>query len=213
MSRLSVSLALGAAVVLSSASVAGAGIYTGTGGAFADAPENGTPGSVTYTITVGDAGQVGTFNGVTLNGLAHAFLGDLTATLTAPDGTVITIFDRIGKSSPDSGFGDSSNFLGNYAFKDGGASIWAAAQAVNGSSVVAAGIYAASAPLTGAPLNLQSLLAGRSTLGDWKLTISDFSVGEVGTLSGWVLDFSVVPSPGAVALLGLAGLTRSRRRR
>lgn len=200
------------ALSLSLASVASANIYGGPGGAIPDAPANGTPGVATFLITVGDAGQVGSFNGLTLSGLAHTFLGDLTATLTAPDGTVVTIFDRVGKTSPDSGFGDSSNFLGTYVFKDGGAGLWAAAAAVNGATVVANGNYSASAALTGAAISLQAALAGHSVTGDWKLTIADYGVGESGTLGNWQLDFSVVPAPGVLATLAL-GVLGARRRR
>jgi hypothetical protein len=209
MMRLAVTVTVG----LSLAQVASANIYTGTGGLVPDSPESGTPGVASFFITVGDVGTIGNFNSAALNTLVHTFLGDLTATLTAPDGTVVTLFDRIGKTSPDFGFGDSSNFLGSYTFKSSGASLWAAAQNVPGSSIVPGGIYAAAAPLTGAPVDLQAALGGHSAQGVWKLTIADYGVGESGSLSSWALDFSVVPSPGAIALVILAVPAAHGRRR
>lgn len=210
MLRLAVTVTVG----LSLAQVASANVYTGTGGLIPDSPESGTAGVANYFITVGDVGTIGSFNSAALNGLVHTFLGDLTATLTAPDGTVVTIFDRIGKTSPDFGFGDSSNFLGNYTFKSSGASIWTAAQNIPGSSIVPGGIYAAAAAFTGAPVDLQAALGGHSAQGVWKLSIADYGVGESGNLTSWALDFTVVPSPGAIALLVLAvPAARGRRRR
>lgn len=201
------------AVLLFVASVAQASIYNGTGGFLPDAPGDGANGVASFVINVGDAGQVGSFNSVTITGFNHVFLGDLGATITSPDGTVITLFERIGKTNPDSGFGDSSNFLGTYAFANGGADIWAAAAAVPGSGNVAQGTYAASAGLTGAAIDLQAAFGGRNALGNWTLTITDYSVGEAGAITGWSLNMGVVPAPSVAAILVGACASVGRRRR
>jgi hypothetical protein len=194
------------------AAFAQASVYSGGGGFLPDAPRDGVNAVSTFVISVADSGQVGTFNSLSIFGFTHTFLGDLGATLTAPDGTTVTLFERIGKTDPNFGFGDSSNFLGTYTFADAGASIWTAAASVPGASNVAQGTYFASAALTGAQINLQSALGGRSILGDWTLTITDYSVGEAGAISGWNLNLGVVPAPSACAVLLGLGL-RSRRRR
>lgn len=207
------------AVALFCAQATQADIYSGVGGVFSDSAGEGSPGVVSFLVTIEDVGSVDTFNSLSLLGLNHTFLGDLGATITAPDGTVVTLFERIGKTSPDSGFGDSSNFFGNYVFADGGANIWTAAASVPGSGVVAPGTYSASAALTGAAINLQSAFAGKSIFGTWTLTISDYAAGEVGLITGWNINMNVVPGPSALAFgaIGLAGRafgrTRSRRAR
>ncbi|MBL9118300.1 MAG: proprotein convertase P-domain-containing protein [Phycisphaerae bacterium] len=206
-------LAAPAAALLFAASVAQAGIYNGIGGFLPDAPDEGLTGVASFVINVGDAGQVGSFNSLTITGFNHVFLGDLGATLTAPDGTVITLFERIGKTNPDAGFGDSSNFLGTYAFANGGSDIWAAAASVPGSGNVAQGTYFASAGLTGAAIDLQAAFGGKNAFGNWTLTITDYSVGEAGAITGWSLNMGLVPAPSAAAMLVGAFASVGRRRR
>ena len=63
------------------------------------------------------------------------------------------------------------------------------------------------------PIDLNALIAGKDITGDWKLIIVDAAGGDIGALVEWSLDFSVVPAPGAMALLGLAGVVGGRRRR
>jgi hypothetical protein len=204
-----------AAALLALAGRASAAIYSGAGGVIPDAIDTDLPGSITYTINVTDAGFVGSFNGVQFTNLAHNFLGDLTCVLTAPNGLSVTIFDRIGKTNPEFGFGDSSNFFGSYAFKDGGSNIWAIAGALNGSQIVPGGIYSASAPLTGAAVSLQNAFAGTPAQGQWKVTFMDYGVGESGSFSNWFMDLTLTPIPGpsGALLLLLAGYGARRRTR
>lgn len=49
--------------------------------------------------------------------------------------------------------------------------------------------------------------------GVWTLRIYDWASGDTGSLGGWSIDVTHVPAPGALALLGLAGLVSGRRRR
>ncbi|MFO0829477.1 MAG: proprotein convertase P-domain-containing protein [Phycisphaerales bacterium] len=188
--------------------VAAADIFNGSGGSI---PDN-NPAGIVSTINVANAGQVGVFNGLTINGLTHTWVGDVVITLTLPDATVITIADRIGKTSATTGFGDSSNFGGNYTFNDAGGDIWASAASGDTNFVIPTGAYRASAALTGAAINLNALIAGKNVTGDWKLTITDGAAGDTGSYTDWSLNFSIVPTPGALALLGLAGLAGRRRR-
>jgi MYXO-CTERM domain-containing protein len=206
-----------ALTIAAAASATSGNVYCGAGGSLVDF---GTaPGVATFTINVTDAGVVGTFNGLTLTNFTHTWAGDLVATLTLPDATVVSLFDRIGKTNATTGFGDSSDFNGNYVIADGGANLWAAAFAAPGAGAIPGGSYYAtgsgvgSTTATGpAALNLNALLAGKSITGTWTLTITDFAGGDTGALGEWCLDIGVVPAPGAMALLGLAGLAGRRRR-
>ncbi len=208
-----VAVALCAAML--AAGHASAAIYTGGGGAIPDAIDTDVPGTITYTINVTDSGFVGSFNGVQFTNLAHSFLGDLSCVLTAPNGLSVTLFDRVGKTNPEFGFGDSSNLFGSYAFKDGGSNLWAVAAALNGSQIVPGGIYSASAPLTGAPISLQNALVGVPAQGIWKVTFTDFGVGEAGSFTNWFMDLTLTPVPGpsAALVLLLAGMRLRRRTR
>lgn len=191
------------------ASVASANFYSGLGGAI---PDN-SPAGAAFTINVGDAGQVGTFNGITLTGLTHTWAGDLVISLVLPDATTVSIANRIGKTSSVSGFGESSNFGGNYTFNDTGADIWAAGLGGGSDFIIPSGAYRATGALVSTPIDLNALIAGKDITGDWKLIIVDAAGGDIGALVEWSLDFSVVPAPGAMALLGLAGVVGGRRRR
>jgi len=204
--------ALALSTTLGVASVASANLYFGPGGAIPDGPG----GSVVFTINVGDVGTVSTFNAITLINLAHTWVGDVKVTLTLPDLTEVSIVDRIGV--PTTLSGDSSNYNGTYKFADSGftpladGNIWTEATLGGSSYNLRTGTYAASGAGSGAAINLNALIAGKSISGSWKLTITDSAGFDTGALGSWSLDFSVVPAPGALALLGLAGLGGRRRR-
>src|SRR5262249_49586586 len=156
-----------AAAIVGSAS---ANIYSGPGGALVDGPG----GVAIFTINVADTGNVGTFNNVTLTNFAHTWCGDVTVTLTLPDSTVISLVDRIGVPATLSG--DSSNYNGNYTFADSGFSpladgnLWTEATMGGTAYDLRSGIWAASGAGSGAPINLNALIAGHSITGAWKLT-------------------------------------------
>ncbi len=207
--------AVACVVALSAASGAMADVFNGTGGPLAD--NNGSVNGVTtFSLNVANAGVVGAFNGITFTTLSHTWVGDLQITLTLPDATTVSIVDRIGVVG--SGFGDSSNFLGNYTFADGGADIWAIATIPgNGTSFnIPSGTYAATGAGSGAAINLNALLAGKSVTGLWTVTVTDFAGGDTGSLGSWSINVGIVPAPGAIALLmplcGLAGGVGRRRR-
>ena len=54
---------------------------------------------------------------------------------------------------------------------------------------------------------------GKDKRGTWRLWVSDNAAGDQGTLLNFSLHFENIPAPGALALLGLAGLVSTRRRR
>lgn len=148
-----------------------------TGGQVANANSNGL--SKTFTVPAGYfIGDQLSDVKVTFTGLVHSHIGDLRCELVAPDGTVATVFDRIGKTSADIGTGDSSNFAapGIYSFGDSlTGDVWTAAAALgaNGTVPKAAGYFASEA-LTGAQVSMtERLNAAASMAGLWRIRVVD----------------------------------------
>ncbi|MFZ9882768.1 MAG: proprotein convertase P-domain-containing protein, partial [Phycisphaerales bacterium] len=118
---------------------------------------------------------------VTLTGLSHDNLGDLTVQLIGPGGTTASIFTRIGPN-------DSSNFSGNYAFADAHSSnIWTAAASGANNYVVPAGNYFPSSS-TGARVNLTATFASVTIVGTWTVKITDNAGGAAGSVSSVTVD-------------------------
>jgi uncharacterized protein (TIGR03382 family) len=147
--------------------------------------------------------------------MVHTWVGDLVATLTytptAGAPVSIDLFNRIGRVS--TGFGDSSNFSGAYVFEDGGADIWAAAGAVGDLAVVGPGTYAATGANSATALSLNAAFAGLDSSGTWSLLVADLAGGDLGEIRNASVTITTIPTPGALALLGLGGLVAGRRRR
>ncbi|MFM7050905.1 MAG: MopE-related protein [Planctomycetota bacterium] len=123
---------------------------------------------------------------VTLTGLSHANLGDLTVQLIGPANTTASIFTRIGGT-------DSSNFSGNYAFADAfTGNIWTEASAANNAQNIPSGNYFPSSS-TGARVNLTAAFASVGRVGTWTVRISDNAAGTTGTISSITVD--ITPSP------------------
>lgn len=195
----------------------------GPGGAIPDFAV--TPGTFSSTIVV-PAGTppVISLNNVTINmGTlppsgptgAHSWVGDLVATLTAPNGDNAQILVRTGSTSP-TGFGSSSDFGGGpFVFvNSGGASFATAALA----TPVPAGTYnrfnnplVAPSPPTDA--DDYSVFAGDPAAGVWTLRMEDWAGGDTGGLASWTMDITI-PEPGSLGLLVAGiGLPLLRRRR
>lgn len=97
----------------------------------------------------------------------HSYLGDVEGTLTAPDGTVVTIFDGRGYGA--------DRLVGTFASDSSGY----AEYNYTGSSYT----YEYAQP------DMSSLL-GVSAEGSWTLSIEDTFSGDTGTLNSWGLTFS-----------------------
>lgn len=195
----------------------------GAGGAIPDATVNNSiPGSGFFssTINVSDVGTVTGINMVTLTSLAHTFVGDLQVTLISPNGTRVNLFSRFGVTTA-TGFGSGTDLNGTYSFTDGMGS-----PAFNPAGTLYPGgtynrvtnTFAATVQV-GTTSGVQGLnpntfasIVGGASNGAWVLEIRDFAAADVGSLGSWSLDINWVPAPGAMALLGLAGLTARRRR-
>jgi subtilisin-like proprotein convertase family protein len=114
------------------------------------APENGVAGKITDVDVE-----------LTIN---HPLVSNLSASLRAPDGTVVPLFANVG--------GAGANITGLVL-----------------DDQAAASIVTATAPLTGTLRPMASLgtLNGKSPLGQWTLTVSDTVSGNTGALVAWAL--------------------------
>lgn len=211
-------LAIGS--VLGLASLANAQTYPGGGFAI---PDNNTTGG-SSSIVIADPGLVGTgmIAAMTFSP-EHTWVGDIAATLSHFDGTTtatVDLFRRPGKLVATTGFGFSTDMNGLYRFSDAfTGNLWTAA-AVGVGGNVPAGDYRSSTNLFGgtaagtagsyAPTSLDAIFAGRTLAGTWTLKIVDGAPPDFGSISGWSI---TVPGPGAIALVGLAGLIGKPRRR
>jgi len=159
---------------------------------------------------------------VRLMGLQHDFLGDLVVTLThVESGATATIFDSVG--NPPGFFGSPAVLDGSYVFNDNiydsssptSGSFWAAADAA-GTGVVPTAFYYATGAGSPSFVSMDAAFASDTSSGTWRLDVVDtFAAFDDGALFKWVLvlNGTPVPAPGAIALLGFAGvLGRSRRR-
>lgn len=189
-------------LVLSMLAVAGASqavLVCGNGGAI---PDNAPSSPFTSTITITDGG---TLNSITLVGLSHTWAGDLIATVS---GGVGSLMNRVG-ATVTGNVGDSSDFGGDYTFSNSGGDLWAAAAAAGGTAIIAGGNYRATGANSSAPLTLPGTIGP----GTYTLTISDNAGLDTGSLNGWCIDYTPVPEPATMAVLGAGALALIRRRR
>jgi subtilisin-like proprotein convertase family protein len=144
-------------------------------------PTTGTPIITSQIILSGISGTITSIRLKDLN-ISHTFVGDLSATLTAPDGiTIFSLFDRPGRVS--SGFGCNQNNI--FASFDDNA-VLSAADFENtcGSTINIAinGTFQSITPFAG--------LIGTNPNGTWTLTVSDAAGGDGGNLVAWGLEIS-----------------------
>ena len=90
-------------------------IFEGGGGGIPDNDPNGFRSE----IVIDEGGEIASFKSIEILGFNHSWAGDLQIFLTHKDtGTTVTLLDRPGV--PESTFGDSADFAGNYTWIDGG---------------------------------------------------------------------------------------------
>ncbi|MCA9290757.1 MAG: hypothetical protein KDA25_06490 [Phycisphaerales bacterium] len=148
-------------------------------------------------------GAVASIDSIAID-IAHTWGGDLEIVLTAPNAdTFILMFDDVdqgGSGNFDMGLAAGSGALANaatYTFvQSGGLTVFD-----DSSGFAPGGTYDAN-----------SWSTGGWAAGDWTLSIFDDAGGDV-TSIGKVSIAYTVPAPGAIALLGIAGMVRGRRRR
>jgi len=163
---------------------ADAGSLGGIPDATSCGPTPGTPRNVTFTTT-GLSGSVTSVDvSMTFGSPNHTFMGDIIATLIAPNGASHTIFGVTGSTTA-TGIGDASDLGGIYAFSDSASSPpnggwWEAATAAGTTTVMPSGTYRTTG-LGGAgqtnpapPTSINPAFTGVSNAnGTWTLRFTD----------------------------------------
>jgi hypothetical protein len=174
------------------------------------------PGVTISTLTINAPGLFLPLSGdnltITLLGLQHPELGDLTATLSHAI-TSADLFSRAGAVAPldpnDPGF--LADFGGNYSFGSFGSDLWATAAPLADTDILPEGAYIAGTT-NDTPSGLSSAFNGQPISGTWTLTIQDLVPGPDPfpnpQFTGWELTVSVapVPEPSYTAIFGVLGL-------
>lgn len=158
---------------------------------------------------------VASIQSVVLNvSTTHTWIGDLQAVLFDPSGVGYNIFVRPGFTG--TGFGSSGDLLaGTYTFVDPSDGNHPTLPA-SGNTTPGTTYSQSYGPWTNGNLGINNTgfnSISHANAGTWTLRIYDWAAGDSGALSGWTLNYTPIPAPGALALLGLAGLVGSRRRR
>ena len=179
-----------------------------------------TPGKVSQVLNVSNTNYVSAFNSITIDGLSHPELGDLTAILSH-NGISVDLFDHTGAVSPtdpNAGLGSFASFDGNnYTFALSGASLAAIADgatAPDGTTYAASGNAADGFDKANAGNTLNSFL-GQTLNGAWTLTLEDGQPDSVGSFTGFSFGVNSAPVPESSTglsfglLLGLVGLGRA----
>lgn len=183
----------------------------GTLGAIADAtacaPTPGTAKDVTFTAS-GISGTVSSVDiSMTFGGPNHTWMGDIVATLIAPNGASHRVFGVTGSTTA-TGIGDSSDLGAAYTFSDtapappsGG--WWQAATATGATAALPTGTYRTTAtggagqPTTGTVTNMNAAFSGVSNAnGTWTLRLTDGCTGDTGNVTA--ANLSVVGATVAV---------------
>lgn len=204
---------LGGLAVAAIASAASATTYTGAGGTI---PDNNPAGFTSDIVIDIDDDFIVKDLTISLVGLTHTWIGDLIVSIEkVGSGASQFLFNRVGSTTV-TGVGDSSNLGGTYNFNDAfTGDLWAAAAAGGTGVTVPGGNYFASAALSPNQVFLKPTFENLTGAGTWRLKISDNAGADLGSLGSWSISFvkNPIPAPGALALLGLAGLAGGRRRR
>jgi hypothetical protein len=161
-------------------------------------PTPGTPRNVTFT-TSGLSGSVTSVDvGMTIGSPNHTWMGDVVATLIAPNGASHTVFGVTG-STTSTGIGDSSDLGGTYVFSDSAASPpsggwWQESAARLSTEAMTSGTYRTTgiggagqtnpAPAT----NMNADFAGVTNAnGTWTLRFTDGCSGDTGSVTAATL--------------------------
>lgn len=134
--------------------------------------------------------------------IAQTWGGDLEMTLTSPTGDVFTfMFDEVDSSG-------SGNFDMGLVPGDGSlANVDAYTFVETGGLTEYAEDFA-----PGGTYNANAWASGGWDAGDWTLLINDDAGGDDTSIGSVTITYTI-PAPGAIALLGLAGIAGGRRRR
>lgn len=142
-------------------------------------PDNGT-GMYSSTLEIPDDLQIVDVN-FSMD-MAHTWVGDLTAVLTSPSGTTITLFEQPGVPGSDFGCGENNLLVD---FDDEATNTADAFE----NSCEGSGAYAIEGSFQ--PIEALSNFDGESAAGVWTLDIFDSFDQDGGSLTSWSLEFCV----------------------
>jgi subtilisin-like proprotein convertase family protein len=150
-------------------------------------PDNNTSGNFsTGTVTAPAASSITDVN-VTID-INHTWVGDLEATLTSPDGTVVELFNRPGV--PAGTFGCAGNDL-DVTFDDEATNTATDFENSCGNLPAITGSFQSTIPM--------SNFDGETPTGDWTLTVVDNAGGDLGVIASWTLDIEYSQPGGNLA--------------
>jgi len=137
--------------------------------------------TISSSIEIETAGPIASIRLLGLD-IAHSFVGDVSATLTGPDGTTVQLFDRPGVTV--GGFGCSANniLVNLYDLAPNSADLFE-----NTCSTTPPAISGDFKPMEGF-----AAFTGLSAAGTWTLSVSDAANQDGGMLNGWSLEICTV---------------------
>ncbi len=151
-----------------------------------------TPRNVTFNVS-GVTGPPTNVEVSTTHSPIHSWVGDVRATLIAPNGASHIVFSRTG-STTSGGSGDSSDLAGPYNFKDSAAGVnwWTEAANRLATEALTAGDYRTTSGggVAGAGTNtsMTPAFAGvADPTGTWTLRLEDGCAGDTGSISAATL--------------------------
>lgn len=168
----------------------------------AGCPQPGAPLSIDYQVSGVSGAPTGISCSITVT---HTYVGDISATLYAPDGTSHVIFAQTGAIA-DPSFGDSSDLGATYVFGDNAPAPpsggwWQEAAARTAAEIMTAGTYRTTAPggagqTNPAPAtNMNAAFAGvANPNGTWTLVITDGCAADTGTVTASSLTINAGPA-------------------
>lgn len=182
-------------VSVPAASFAGANV-----GGIPDAPTGNcwgafvpTPRNVTFNVTGVSGPPSNVELSTTFGGPSHTWMGDVRATLIAPNAASHVVFGRTGATTATAS-GDSSDLAGPYNFKDSAAGInwWTEALNRLATEALTAGDYRTTtvggAASGGTNTNMTAAFAGvADPTGTWTLRLEDGCAGDTGSISAATL--------------------------
>jgi subtilisin-like proprotein convertase family protein len=149
-----------------------------------DVPVVVSAASQTSTITVASSGTITDVNLLGLN-LPHAYVGDVSATLTSPQGTTIQLFD--GPGIPASTYGCAGNDI-EVDFDDDAALTSSDFENMCNNSPAISGSFQS--------MDALSTFNGENMAGTWTLTVLDsYTDGDDGSIDAWSLEICTAPTP------------------
>ncbi len=157
-------------------------------------PTPGTPRNVTFTTSGLSGPPSSVALSMTMGSPNHTWMGDITATLIAPNGASHTIFGVV-TSTTATGIGDSSDLGGTYVFSDAAAAPpsggwWQEATLRTAAEVMTSGTYrttssgGAGQTNPAPPTNMNASFTGvASPNGTWTLRLTDGCTGDTGAIT------------------------------